>query len=45
MRKSLEKMLDEIKAQLVGTKVVKVAIGKDKKPKDKQGELIFHIDI
>ncbi|CAB4240869.1 hypothetical protein UFOVP23_30 [uncultured Caudovirales phage] len=45
LKKPLPKLIEEIRGMLTGTKIIKVAIGKDKKPIDKPDELIFHIDI
>ena len=42
---NLKKLIENLKAQLVEYKVIKVLVGKNKKPVDKPDEIIFHIDI
>tara|TARA_R110000868_G_scaffold56650_7_gene175201 strand:- start:93 stop:224 length:132 start_codon:yes stop_codon:yes gene_type:complete len=42
---NLKQMIENLKAQLTEYKVIKVLVGKHKKPIDKKDEIIFHIDI
>lgn len=43
--KDIGKRLHALVEQILEIKVVKVLVGKKKKPKDNDNELIFHIDI
>lgn len=42
---SIKRLIETIKAKLINYKNVKVLIGKNKRPIDSDGEIIFHIDI
>lgn len=43
--KTVKQMLKELTQKILETKSIKVCIGKDKKPIDKEEDIIFHIDI
>jgi len=44
-KQSLKQRLFALSDAILKTKVIKIVIGKDKRPIDKPGEIIFHIDI
>ena len=42
---TVRQRLARLSEEIFDVRVVKVAVGKDKKPIDKPDEIIFHIDI
>lgn len=43
--KTINQQLKELAEKVLETKSIKVCVGKEKKPIDKDDEIIFHIDI
>lgn len=44
-KKTLKQMWHEIAEKILEVKIIKICIGKEKRPIDKENEIIFHIDI
>lgn len=44
-QKKISERLADLEAIITDVKVIKVVIGKNKKPLDKPGEIILHIDF
>ena len=42
---TLQARLAKLAEKILEMKVIKIAIGRNKRPIDKQNEIIFHIDI